>query len=977
MIIDMNDLLKKLNEEQLSAVTLTEGPVLVVAGAGTGKTTVLTQKLAYILEKGLATADEVLITTFTEKATAEMVERADVVLPYGYVDLWINTFHSFCERILRDHALDIGLAGDFKLLSSTDQWMLVRRNLDEFNLNYYRPLGNPTKFIHELLRHFSRLKDENISPADYLKYAEGLCLDKNGIPNQVERGDDEMEISRINELANAYHVYNKLLLDSGSLDFGDLIFYTLKLFKDRPNILRAYQEKFKYIMVDEFQDTNWAQYELIKMLSRPRNNLTVVGDDDQSIYRFRGASMSNIMQFKDDYPSAREVVLVKNYRSGQEILDHAYKFISCNNPNRLEIKLKLNKKLISGKDGASSVEHWHFPTEQAETNGIVDTIANIYQAEKKVDWSDFAILVRANDTADKFIAELNNRGIPNQFVSLKGLYYKPIIMDALAYFRLLDNYHESSAVFRVLSMPIFSVSHADIVEINKFARRKVISTFETLKKIQAVPDISQETIANVNKLLSLVEKHSIAIQKEKVSKIFVRFIYDSGLLKSFDPDRDQEIYSYLNQFYQKIKALEEAESISIRDFIEIMRMEMESGETGSMRQMADDADRVRVMTVHAAKGLEFKYAFIPNLVDKKFPTIGRGEKISIPNDLIKEHLPEGDTHIEEERRLFYVAMTRAKDKLILTSAADYGGAREKKISKFVDEAGVAVKQIGEIKRDELELVKDMNNLDIEIDMPIKYELPKQFSFSQVEAFSNCPLQYKYNFILKIPVEDKVNFIFGRLMHNVLRDFLAFSLAKNGIQPGLFGDIDEKKNKKPALKDLIKLYDAHWVNDGYRSQKERQEYKEKGKKILQTFFENLERDGWPEVMFIEKSFSVKIGESSLRGAIDRIDRLADGTVEIIDYKTGAPKDKLDFDTKKQLMLYQIAVEEVFGLKVSSLAFYYLENGTKLSFVAKQADIEKLQANIIEQINEIKKCQFNPKPGFLCAYCDFKSICEAGG
>ncbi|MDP2830500.1 MAG: UvrD-helicase domain-containing protein, partial [bacterium] len=313
----MNNFLENLNKEQISAVTHKEGPLLIVAGAGTGKTTAITRRIAYLIEQGLAKSDEILALTFTEKAAGEMEERVDRLLPMGYLDLWISTFHSFAERILKDHCLDIGLPGGFKLLNEFEQWALVRKNLDKFNLDYYRPLGNPAKFIHALIKHFSRLKDEDISPVQYLEYAEGLRenLDnmlsggkktrkanchsdpaKAGEESRVNRKklylahyavkpqltrdpssllavapqDDnrdvnkeiaEQEVMRINEVANAYHVYQQLLLENNGLDFGDLINYCLKLFRERPAILEKYRKQFKYILLDEFQDTNWAQYE--------------------------------------------------------------------------------------------------------------------------------------------------------------------------------------------------------------------------------------------------------------------------------------------------------------------------------------------------------------------------------------------------------------------------------------------------------------------------------------------------------------------------------------------------------------------------------------------------------------------------------------------------------------------------------------------------------------------------------------------
>ena len=277
----MKENLKKLNSRQLQAVQHQDGPLLVVAGAGTGKTTVLINRLAYlVLEKGVKT-DEIILTTFTEKSAQEMIERADKILPYGYLDLWISTFHGLGERILRQHGIDIGLDSDFKLIDSTAQWVFLKKNIHSLNLKYYHSAGNPNKFIGDLISHFSRLKDENISSAEYIDQAEKIS-------KMAVGPEEEMEASRIKELSQAYTKYNQLLLENNFLDFGDLITYSIKLFKERPNILKIYQDKFKYLMVDEFQDTNYAQYELIKILAGKSENLMVVGDDDQSIYKFRG-----------------------------------------------------------------------------------------------------------------------------------------------------------------------------------------------------------------------------------------------------------------------------------------------------------------------------------------------------------------------------------------------------------------------------------------------------------------------------------------------------------------------------------------------------------------------------------------------------------------------------------------------------------------------------------------------------------------
>ena len=997
IIVMASELLKKLNTEQKQAVTHAQGPLLIVAGAGTGKTTVLINRLAYLIMEKKVSAEEILLLTFTEKAAGEMEERADKILPYGYVDLWINTFHGFGERLLRDHALDIGLSANFKLLTETEQWVLIRKNLTRFDLDYYRPLGNPTKFISELIRHFSRLKDENISPAEYLQYAEDR-----------EDGDDEsgvMEVGRIKELANAYHVYNQLLLENNYLDFGDLIVYTLKLFSERPNILKYYRQKFKYIMVDEFQDTNWAQYELVKLLAAPQNNLVVVGDDDQAIYKFRGASISNIMQFKDDFAGAKELILTENYRSRQEILDYAYKFIQNNNPNRLEDKLKINKRLVAKGEvtkkakSDAAVKFFNFDTAADETAYVAQRMMSIYEEKhalhEEINWSDFAILVRANDTADAYVKELSRYNIPNQFMSWRGLYYKPLILDILAYLRLLDNYHESSALFRVLNMEIFKVSHLDLVTINKMAARKVWSLYEALKNINAIPGVSAESIKNINKLLNLIATHSLLVATQSTTKIFLTFAYDSGLLADLDHDRDIELFSYLNQFYQKIKRLEETEpDLRLKDFLSAINLELEAGETGALKLDFSDSDTVKIMTVHGSKGLEFKYVFLVNLVDKKFPTIARGEKISLPDALVREKIiSDSDIHLEEERRLFYVAATRAKEELYLSGAKDYGGARAKKPSRFISEMGVENSLLPEIKlAQKNEFLRDLhyfNSREIVIDKDKtpeeKYPLPEKFSFSQLAAFSTCPLQYKFAFVLKIPAStDKASLIFGRVLHNTLYNFLLPTLSeRQKMQADLFSGLDSadnklnKKNKILSLlteKRLLEIYQEFWQTDGYQSKEDREKYKKKGTEALKRFWQSYSANPPQEIMFLEKRFSFKIGGDVIKGAIDRIDKLADGSLEIIDYKTGKTKTKLDFSEKRQLILYQLFIEEFLGAKVSALSYYYLESGEKFTFTATAKDITKLQLEIKKEIAAIKKRDFTPTPSIMCAFCDFNSICE---
>jgi DNA helicase-2/ATP-dependent DNA helicase PcrA len=990
-----------LNSQQKKAVQFGEGPLLIVAGAGTGKTTVITQRLAWLIMTKKVGTDNILALTFTDKAAGEMEERVDVLLPYGYVDLWISTFHAFCERVLKDNALEIGLAPDFKLLNQTAQVLLVQQNLDAFDLDYYRPLGNPTKFVQALVKHFSRAKDEDVLPADYLKYAKKLQLDRDDDKFMKKKGSDDEEISddkRILEVANAYHVYQQLLLDNSALDFGDLILYALKLFKTRPKILDKYRQQFQYILVDEFQDTNYAQYELVKLLAAPKNNITVVFDDDQAIYRFRGAAVSNCLQFKKDYPDSVEIVLTDNYRTMQNILDLAYKFIKQNDPNRLEYKLshreidpkgapltsKVSKKLTShtGTDGV--VQHLHFRSHLEEANGVVKKIIELKKQNKKLLWSDFAILVRANAYAADFMSALSRHDLPYQFLASSGLFSQPEIMDVIAYLKMLDNYHESAATWRVLNLPQWHLPAQDLMVLSNYASRKSISLYEALLKARTVAGISEKMHGAIDKILKLIHNHSQLVKTKSVLSIALRFMEDSGYLKHITKEDSQENLEkivHLNQFFRKIEEFESGtDDKSVKNFLSELSEAMDAGEEGSMSQPWEEGqEAVKIMTIHGAKGLEFPYVFLVNLVDKRVPAIERKDPIELPEALIKEIIPEGDIHLQEERRLFYVGMTRAKDGLFFTSADDYGGTRKKRPSRFLVELGFQRKEGTE----ELDITEHLRlpaaapKGDREINF-LQKAVPERASFTQIKAFETCPKQFKYAHILRVPVAGRHTFSFGKSMHNTLYQFIK-RLQEGGTkqQTDLFGvKKGSKKVQAPSWQELLEIYQAEWLDDWYISRQHMEEYFEKGKAILKDFYES-HNGNFSVPRFLEREFVLKLGQFPFKGVIDRIDPVGKSSeeVEIIDYKTGQfPKSgKLEAGDKEQLQIYNLATREVLKLKPVTLSYYYLEANKKLSFEAED-DLEPIRKRLLDTIKNIRASDFKATPGFWCQSCDFREICE---
>jgi DNA helicase-2/ATP-dependent DNA helicase PcrA len=678
---------KKLNKQQQEAVEFGQGPLLIIAGAGTGKTTVVTERIKYLVSSGQAKPSEILALTFTDKASREMEERVDVAMPYGYTDMWIATFHSFCDRVLRQEAIHIGLNPRYKLMTEAETIQLLIKNLFKFDLNYFRPLGNPNKFINGILQHFSRLKDEDISVDEYLKYAQKKKKETKLITEEKEK---------IQELAQAYQTYEALKIKENLMDFSDLITNTLKLFRQRPNILANYQQQFKYILVDEFQDTNYAQNQLAILLAGKAQNITVCGDDDQSIYRWRGAAISNVIQFRQTFPKAKIVVLTQNYRSTQLILDHAYQLIQNNNPDRLEFKEKIDKHLESvEKTKQIPIEWLHTDRVENETEAVAKKIRQLTTENsslqgKPYDYGQIAILVRANNHADPFLRALGRVGIPFQFLGPGQLFRQGEVKDLIAYLKFLYNFEDNVALYRILSMNHFNIEARDLAAINNYGRRMNLSLFEACEEVGKI-FVSPKTKEKINYFVKMVHRHLGLLSKETAGQILYYFLEDTGLLKKLTEYKtpvEEKVAQNIAKFFDRLRTYEvDHEDASVQAVVDWLNLSLELGESPLANNFDwTEENRVNLLTIHSSKGLEFPVVFLVNLVAARFPTRERKEQIPIPDDLIKEILPQGDYHEQEERRLFYVGLTRAKERLVLTAADYYGeGKREKKLSPFVFE----------------------------------------------------------------------------------------------------------------------------------------------------------------------------------------------------------------------------------------------------------------------------------------------------
>ncbi|MBI4999500.1 ATP-dependent helicase, partial [Candidatus Gottesmanbacteria bacterium] len=917
--------------------------------------------------------------------------------PMGYIQMWISTFHSFCDRVLRAEALHIGLDPKYNLLTEAETIQFLRQNLFKFDLKYFRPLGNPNKFIAGMLQHFSRLKDEDVTPEEYLgwvtrhsgKRAERAHPESDSgqdgyrtVTRQARMTSNE-EKEKTLELVHAYQTYETLKVKEGVMDFGDLISNTLKLFRTRKNILREYRSRFKYILVDEFQDTNYAQNELAILLAGERQNITVCADDDQSIYRWRGAAISNVIQFKDRFPKAKIVVLVKNYRSTQLLLDHAYQLIQNNNPDRLEFKEKIDKHLIAVRQvELTPIEFLHADRVENEAELVAKKINQLTHNPQPLGasprgeptthpytYKDFAILIRANNHADAFVRALSRAGIPYQFLGPGMLFRQSEVKDLIAYLKVLYNFEDSVAMYRILAMDFFEIAPRDLAAISNFAKKNNISIFEACEQIGKI-FVSQKTKEIIEKLVKIIHRHLGLIKKETAGQILYYFLEDTGLLQKltkYDSPAEERRAQNISKFFDKLKTYEvEHEDASIFAVSDWIDLSLELGESPRASDMDwTEVNAVNILTVHSAKGLEFPIVFLVNLVSQRFPTIERREQIPIPEELIKEILPVGDYHLEEERRLFYVGMTRARDRLFLTAADYYGeGKRERRLSPFVIETlGEEIKKLRneEIKEKQLSLLEWAKPEKKEEPSAISHMPINYLSFSQIDTFNTCPLQYRYKFIQRIPVLPGAAASFGDSIHKTLRDFY------RGVKDG----------KKLSKKDLIKMLEANWSPVGYASKAHEEKMKKIGQRMLSDFYDKFEAKTIPKDL--EQPFIIKISpDLKIKGKIDRVDE-KEGKLEIIDYKTGRVLDQKDVDKSLQMTIYALAATDkgLYGKKPEEvvLTFYFLDTIEAKSTKRTAGELEKAKKDLLEKAKEIEKSSFEPTPGVWCDFCDFKLICEA--
>ncbi|MEE9289356.1 MAG: ATP-dependent DNA helicase [Bacteroidota bacterium] len=995
----MKNALEGLNTQQREAVSTVSGPLLVIAGAGTGKTKVINRRIANLIENERVPPREILAVTFTQKAAGELKRRVEESIGAWAEDLRVSTFHSFCADILRRHAERLDLPRDFRQFDKVEQWIFLRRLLPHLSLDYFLELSDPYRVIYDFVAFISRAKDELILPEEYIEYGQQqqrefdrthsvrfqeitpfLRVDKyvNTRPRVAEHLQQKewvalkkagLEVKKMLEMGEIYRRYREGMMTAGSLDFGDLIVLCKRLFSEHNDILETYQRQFRHILVDEFQDTNIAQIELLKLLAGHHRNICVVGDDDQAIYRFRGASYASFVKFKELFPDLAVVKLYQNYRSTQRILEASGHLILHNGEARYDPEKNLWTEKEIGEP-VKVLESSEFTDEAAAIADIVEEQVKRLPGDQNA-YASFAVLYRAHWHRRLITEELDRRRIPYQTVPAEDLTSSDVIQEIFSILRIVRNrkielWTDTLPLMKLLSLPRWKVGVEELLRLFRYVDEKKLSIYHVLPEPEKIPSLQRETRERLSELSALLERVAeMADQEKSVLEIVEWIISQSEQNIPFlqaqgtrEAEQAMRVISSLLQFVQERSSYEQ--NRSFLGFVEYLDYFLEAGGVIEPFSPPDvsEVNAVKCMSVHAAKGLEFDAVFVVGLTNNRFPTRRRSEAVAFPPELLRESVPEGDIHLQEERRLFYVGMTRAQRCLYL-SAIDKKHNRK---SRFVGEVGAPDADYLEYQKVEPRPVGEPADVSARVQpslFPATESGEKlRLSFSQIDTYQTCPLKYKFRYIYKIPTPPKAYFVYGDIQHRVLEAF--FSKIKRG--------------EEVSDETLQRLYQERWREGRFIDTLQQVEYKKRGYSELQEFYER-NKESLKEPLALEDDFRISIGGHKVTGRIDRIDALDDDSVEVIDYKTGRPKGQDNADKSMQLSIYALAVRERFEKEPRLLSFYYLTNNEKVSSSRTDEQLEAAKKSILEVAEEILGENFEPNRNFHCEWCDFKPICPA--
>lgn len=894
----------------------------MVAGAGTGKTRVIVERIARLLADGTPKS-EILALTFTEKAAQEMLDRVSERLHESYgVEIAIHTFNAFGQLLLREFAVEIGLSSNLVLVGEEGKVVFMREHLDDLGLDYFAPVSRPDGQLGALADYFSELKQQLVTPEAYKKFAQKLPS-----TDEAERLDRQKHT----ELAMAYGSYIRLMRAQNTIDYDDQLYLLVELLQERPNIAKQLRNRYRYIMVDEFQDTNPMQSRLIDLLAQDHENVMVVGDDDQSIYGWRGATLANIQEFSQRYPSTKQIALIENFRTTQAILDAAYLLIQNNNPDRLEYINKLDKKLVASRGKGQPPAAYVFPQLEAEIGWIADDITRRIAGGQEP--GSIAVLARSRRGVQRMHNTLDVAGLEHTVAGLgEDLYQQlPVLMmvDAL---KTVWEPANSTALYHTLASKLFRCAPG------------VLSTAAHQAQYERLPLIAileKSADKKVQSALNHIKLWHERVHDLPVREMSYRILSDSGLLQGYksdaqDEDTAHEVFS-IGQWFASLTGFERISTTpSVHSYLENFEVLRAEGEILHDDTLNLALNLPSVMTIHKAKGLEWRTVYVIDCAAAAFPYLGGGKSLNVPDEL--RLAAEADARLNEERRLMYVAATRARDELILTYAERHAGASVRKPSRFITELGLAVQDAPETAATQAGFEKYAqahNSSPVSLPPTMVENGNVVLSASQAEDYLNCPLNFYYKHVLGVPERPGFQTTVGSLFHDLIQTI---------------NEAKRSHTQPPAKATLLKRLKSSWPKSGFSSQKQRQRALEHGLNSFTILYDRLLTESAP--VDVESSFRVHIPNSHcvLKGRIDAVMPTENG-VEIHDYKTTtsvttAEKAKQKTTSSLQLTTYAVAWRIMHGEAPTHVSLDYVQTG-QIGRVAKQAkSLDAMEAKLAE-------------------------------
>ena len=958
--------------QQQQAIEHVAGPMLVVAGAGTGKTTVLIKRIARLVREGHAKPNEILALTYTENAAREMLERSQSELRGGEAHgLQVCTFHAYCNELLKRRGRGFGVLVD------EDLWVFLRRNIRELKLNYFVRASNVTEFLKDLREFMRRCQDELVGPEQYAEYVRRVEHGELPVPRvskskHADQLSEEEALGRCRELAFVFETVERMLREHKLGTFGHMILRANELLAEDPALLAEERSRARFILVDEFQDANFAQIKVLEKLAGPivagqkypagtgvaTRNVFAVGDPDQGIYQFRGASSEAFELFQKHFPESEVVVLEKNRRSTTAVLKCAHAVISQNPDFRLRAGGKHYRRtpLISARDeGLLPGAAPRSPVEVVCVNSsfmeATDLVMALRERKKRsrCDWKDIGILYRSHLHRSEVAAELARNEIPFSIERLDVM-DTPEVRDLLACAGALVSRSNSASMFRVAALRQFAIDPEELRSAMKTLPRDGAGTMASI-----LPQVRGGT-----EVLGALAQAKAEVADKNVYGALL------ALERVFQLPRSPATEALL-QFANQWQDSPITQNGRPAEFLEYLADFREAGGAIPLTS-SEEENSVKLMTAHSAKGLEFDHVFILRAISPSFPATYHEPLIELPRELRNSASAGGsdekEAHKQEERRLFYVAMTRARDTLGIY--APFGkGKNDKTPPGFLRDL-LSARELKpwlqprvcrEFQTDifgEAEAVP--SRLAEWVALPPASDLGARLSASSIQRYEICPLQFKLEGDWRIPSEVSAALQYGAAMHRVLLTYY------QSMQAG--------RVKSEA--ELLEQLSADLAGAGFADAYQRELYEKKGTAELREFLAGA-TSASPEVLHTEEHFSVGIGPTHLAGRVDRIDRVAGDAVVITDYKTGRPKSQEDADESLQLSIYALAAREKWGYRAERLVFHNLEGNTTVSAVRSRAQIDAAKLKVEEIAGKIAEGKFEAKAGNHCGWCAYRGLC----